>query len=414
MPGLRLELLSSAQKRPTKAGVCGILSKCMDMNPPDWNLAIASLPDAHILQTWEWAQIKGEVGWQAVPRLWAADGSPLELQGQANLAVSAAAMVLRRRLPIGGFSARLQILYAPKGPLLDWSNVSLRRQVLDDLYVLARRSDAIFIKIDPNVLLGRGVTGGPGAEDDRTGLDVLSDLKARGWLSSPEQIQFRNTVWVDLDGTEDDLLARMKQKTRYNIRLAERKGVKIRLGSEADFDMLYRMYAETSLRDGFVIRDETYYTRVWKIFMDNLCEKAGIPGPAAQPLIAEVEGEAVAAVIPVRFAGSAWYLYGMSRAVHREKMPNYLLQWEAMRWAKQSGCRLYDLWGAPDDFSEKDPMWGVYRFKEGLGGNVARTIGAWDLPVKPLFYRLYTQTLPRILGVMRYRGKQRTRQLLSV
>jgi peptidoglycan pentaglycine glycine transferase (the first glycine) len=383
------------------------------MDASHWNTAIASLPDTHLLQTWEWAQIKGEAGWKAKPQAWSPDGDlldPLDLSGgQAG----AAAMILQRSLPFGWFAARLRILYVPKGPLMDWSNKVLRNRVLDDLFAIARKSGAIFIKIDPNVLLGRGIPGEPGALEEPTGVEILKDLKTRGWIFSPEQIQFRNTVWVDLNGTEEEILARMKQKTRYNIHLAERKGVKIRRGDEADFGMLYRMYAETSQRDGFVIRNENYYARVWKTFLDNLCEKPGNRLPAAQPLIAEVEGEPVAAVIPVRFANAAWYLYGMSRELHREKMPNYLLQWEAMRWAKQAGCQVYDLWGAPDKFTEEDSMWGVYRFKEGLGGCVARTIGAWDLPVQPLLFRLYTQTLPRLLDIMRRRGKQRTRQFLA-
>jgi lipid II:glycine glycyltransferase (peptidoglycan interpeptide bridge formation enzyme) len=118
-------------------------------------------------------------------------------------------------------------------------------------------------------------------------------------------------------------------------------------------------------------------------------------------------------VIPFRFAGRAWYLYGMSRDLHRERMPNYLLQWEALRRARTSGCNEYDLWGAPDRFDESDPLWGVYRFKEGLGGEVVRGLGAWDLPVQPLLYRLYTQTLPRLLDVMRKRGRAQTKSALS-
>jgi lipid II:glycine glycyltransferase (peptidoglycan interpeptide bridge formation enzyme) len=196
----------------------------------------------------------------------------------------------------------------------------------------------------------------------------------------------------------------MKPKTRYNIRLAGRKGVQVRTGVEADFGLLYRMYAETSIRDGFAIREEGYYREVWGTFL-----RAGL----AEPLVAEVSGEPVAAVVIFYFAGKAWYLYGMSRAAHREKMPNYLLQWEAMRRAKAAGCLTYDLWGAPDHLDETDPMWGVYRFKEGLGGTVIRHVGAWDLPVRPFYYRLYTGFLPKILDWMRYRGVRRTRRSLT-
>ena len=203
------------------------------------------------------------------------------------------------------------------------------------------------------------------------------------------------------DSPEDDLLARMKQKTRYNVRLAERKGVTIRAGTETDLDTLYRMYAETSVRDGFVIRDQKYYLDLWRTFL-----RAEI----LEPLIAEVENDPIAAVMIFRFAGTAYYLNGMSRDAHREKMPNYLLQWEAARRAKAAGCMVYDLWGAPNVFDESDSMWGVFRFKEGLGGEVVRHIGAWDLPVQPLMYKLYTQFLPRLLDILRGRGKDRTRR----
>lgn len=203
------------------------------MNAPHWNTLIASLPDVHLLQTWEWAQIKAEAGWKAVPYAWGEDGRPLVIQDYPDRPARAAAMILHRTIPIGGFAAHFCIQYVPKGPLLDWSNASLRRQVLDDLHVIARKSGAIFIKIDPNVLLGEGISGEPGAQTNPTGQAVLNDLKARGWQYSSDQIQFRNTVWVDLSGSEEEILARMKQKTRYNIRLAERKGVTVRLGGVA-------------------------------------------------------------------------------------------------------------------------------------------------------------------------------------
>src|SRR5690606_19788761 len=154
-----------------------------------------------------------------------------------------------------------------------------------------------------------------------------SELKRRGWIESGEQIQFKNTVMVDLSESEESILMRMKQKTRYNIRLAQKKGVSIREGKVEDLENLYRMYAETSVRDGFVIRDENYYKIVWKTFMSS-------DEPTTIPLVAEVENEPVAAIFLFMFARRAYYVYGMSRNAHREKMPTYLLQWEAMRLAK--------------------------------------------------------------------------------
>jgi peptidoglycan pentaglycine glycine transferase (the first glycine) len=113
------------------------------------------------------------------------------------------------------------------------------------------------------------------------------------------------------------------------------------------------------------------------------------------------------------FAGRAYYLYGMSRDLHRELMPNYLLQWEAMKWARAQGCHVYDLWGAPDEFNEADSMWGVFRFKEGLGGYVLRTLGAWDYAPNPLWYTMYAKVMPKVLDVMRSRGKARVQQGLK-
>ncbi len=121
----------------------------------------------------------------------------------------------------------------------------------------------------------------------------------------------------------------------------------------------------------------------------------------------------MAAVSLFYFAGQAIYLFGMSRDEHREKMPNHLLQWEAMRRAKALGCRIYNLWGAPNEFDESDDLWGVFRFKEGLGGYVFRTLGAWDFTPNPLLYKLYTQVLPHLMDVMRSRGKSKTRQSLG-
>jgi lipid II:glycine glycyltransferase (peptidoglycan interpeptide bridge formation enzyme) len=276
---------------------------------------------------------------------------------------------------------------------------------LDGLQALAKKEKAIFIKIDPEVLLGSGIPGSVGEIENPSGRLISGELESRGWRFSQSQIQFRNTVWLDLNRTEEDWLARMKPKTRYNIRLAEKKGVTVRSGTIEDLSSVYRMYAETSVRDGFVIRPETYYLRAWKYFME-----AGL----AEVLLAEVDGELVAGLILFFTGQRSWYMYGMSRETHRDKMPNYLLQWHAMRTSRARGCLQYDLWGAPDIFDETDSMWGVFRFKEGLGGQVSRFIGAWDFPSRPLLYRAYTNILPRLLNSMRQRGKEQTRREVSL
>ena len=379
------------------------------MSLNQWNEIIASLPDPHLLQSYEWGQVKARYGWQPLYLVWTSAGERFEYsQDTAFLAklapaqVAAAALVLKKSVLKRAFAAQLCLLYAPKGPLLRWEDESLRAHVLDDLQSFARRQGAIFLKIDPDVILGRGI---PGSEDDlphAPGLAMQQELPGRGWRYAADQIQFKNTVLLEVSVTDEEMLARMKQKTRYNVRLAAKKGLTVRAGTPADWAALYRMYAETSVRDGFVIRDQAYYQVVWRTFAH--CSAA---------LIAEFEGEPVAAVYLFHFAGRAYYLYGMSREAHRDKMPNYLLQWEAMRWAREQGCQVYDLWGAPDEFDESDSMWGVFRFKEGLGGRVQRSLGAWNYAPSPLWYGLYTNFVPRLIDLMRSRGKARVRQAVQ-
>ncbi len=369
----------------------------------NWNTLITQLPNPHFLQTREWAQVKEKYGWQAMPFVW--------YEGEKLVA---AAMILKRTLSIRGFAARLSVFYIPKGPLMDWENESLRERVLSDLEEFAKKQGAIFIKIDPDVVLGKGI---PESEDEQINLGgqkLQSALTKRGWRYSDDQIQFRNTVLVDVQEDEEEILMRMKSKTRYNIRLAGRKGVKVRVGTSGDWAMLYKMYAETSVRDGFAIRDESYYRTVWETF--NLQSPAlsraegSALNPIAEPLIAEVDGEPVAAIFIFYFAERAYYVYGMSTTNHRNKMPTYLLQWEAMKRAKERGCTHYDLWGAPEVFDESDDMWGVFRFKSGLGGEVVRTLGAWDHAPNAFWYKIYTELIPRVLDVMRSRGKKKTQK----
>lgn len=348
-------------------------------SPAAWQAALARLPNAHALQSWAWGQFKSRWGWEAMPLTLSVGGNSWE--------TIAAALVLKRRLPRLPYS----VLYVPKGPALDYHDQALRRLVLERLEKLAKRERAIFIKIDPEIVRSWGL------EHERVsplGAAVMRDLAARGWRPSEEQIQFRNTVELPLESTEEELLAAMKPKTRYNIRLAERRGVVVRSGAPADFPVIVDMYQETAARDGFTVRPAAYYLDGWTALYE-----AGM----AYPLVAEVEERPVAAVILVRFGERVIYMYGASRNESRERMPNHLLQWEAIRWGRAQGCRVYDFWGAPDEFDESDRMWGVWRFKAGFNGEVVRFIGAWDYPVRPLLYRLYTQAIPRYLKMLRAR-----------
>ena len=273
----------------------------------------------------------------------------------------------------------------------------LRAAVLDALVVHARKRNAIFVKIDPDVVLGTGVPR-ESAAADASGEMFQNDLEERGWSFSADQVQFRNTVQLDLKQDEGTLLAAMKQKTRYNIRLAGRKGVTVRQGSKTDVELLFQMYAETAARDEFIIRPLAYYRNAWGVFMD-----AGL----SCSFIAEHEGEALAALILFCFGERVWYMYGASRDLHRDKMPSHRLQWDAICWAKANNYHIYDMWGAPDEFVESDPMWGVWRFKAGFGGRVVRHIGAWDMIISRPWHWLYTFAVSRYLAFGRWLHKQK-------
>jgi len=343
-------------------------------DPKTWDDSLLRLPHPHILQTWEWGEFKSRYGWSPRHLLWLAGNQP-----------QAAALVLQRKarwLP--------GVMYVPKGPVLDWSDAELVIHVLNHLEHIARHSKAIFIKIDPDVADDAdGLGCAPGL-----GTEIKKVMNHRGWRFSSEQIQFRNTLCLDLTRSEESLLAAMKPKTRYNIRLAARRGVTVRHGTLADLPDFYDMYAETGQRDGFIVRPPAYYHDAWGQFLE-----AG----RAQMLLAEHEGQLLAGLILFTFGATAWYMYGASIGQRRDVMPNHLLQWEAIRLAQRQGCTVYDMWGAPDVLDESDRLWGVYRFKAGFGAQFVRRIGAWDFPVNRVIYALYMMLMPRYLAWQRRR-----------
>lgn len=358
-------------------------------DPAAWDDLLLRLPAPHLLQSWAWGAFKQRYGWSAERFAWFdAAGAP-----------QAAAQLLRRRGPAG-----LSLLYCPRGPALDWSDAAARTLALSDLAAHAARTRAVALKIDPAILLARQPAGAPAPIPVEGGRPACAALEALGYRRAQDQVQFRNTLTLDLRQTEEELLAAMKQKTRYNLRLAERHGVHTRPADEADLPALYRLYAETALRDRFTIRHQAYYLDVWGGFM-----RQGL----AQAFAAEHEGRIVAGLVLYRFGPTAWYLYGMSAGQARQHMPNHLLQWEAILWARAAGCTVYDFWGAPDRLDPADPLWGVYRFKQGFGAEMVMTPGAWDHAPRRLPYLLYTLVLPRLMALLRLRGRAQTRQALE-
>jgi len=344
-----------------------------------WNALLRPLPCAHIQQTWEWGEFKRRTtGW-----------TPERIAFRQGEQTVAAAQVLTRR------AGPLRVMYVACGPALNYTNTALVSAVLDHLQALARQRGAIWLKIDPELPVGYGVPGEEDARDDPAGLAVADLLRARGWRFSASQVQFRNTIIIDLSPSEDELLMAMRQSTRRKVRAAEKKGVTIRDGTAADLPLLYELYRLTGERDGFLTRPLAYYHDAWGSFM-----QAGL----AHPLIAEYEGAPLAHVILLHFGAKCWYFYGASGNEERQRMPNYALQWAAMRWARAQGYRLYDLRGAPDVFDESDRMWRVYEFKRGFSGTVTRHLGAWDYAPIPALARAYESLLPRLLAWLRRRS----------
>jgi peptidoglycan pentaglycine glycine transferase (the first glycine) len=356
-------------------------------DPAAWNATLRDLPCAHILQTWEWGDFKQhETGW--LPER-------IAFEDASGQVVAAASILTRRAGP-------LRVMYVPKGPALDFGQPDRVYKVLDYLESLARGRRAIWLKIDPDVIAGTGIPGGADADrppqDDLTGQMVLTMLDERGWRFSRSQVQFRNTVTLDLAQAEDDLLMGMSQSTRRKVRVAAKKGVTVREANDpADLRTLYDLYTVTGERQGFLIRPLDYYRHAWSDFI-----AAGL----AQAFIAEWGGQALAGLVLFHFGPKAWYFYGMSSNAERNRMPTHALQWAAIRWARARGYATYDFWGAPDDFSEDDPMWGVYRFKDGFGGRVVRHIGAWDYAPNRVLHWAYERLMPAVLGLMRRSARE--------
>ncbi|HEV2472480.1 MAG TPA: peptidoglycan bridge formation glycyltransferase FemA/FemB family protein, partial [Chthonomonadales bacterium] len=208
---------------------------------------------------------------------------------------------------------------------------------------------------------------------------AVHSLKAMGFhVIRP--VQPLRSILLDLTPDEDALLASMKEKWRYNVRLAGRKGVMVHMAQTTqDIQGWYQILRVTGQRDGFGIHTLDYYLRAWQLFA---------PRNLAQLFLAEHDGRLLAGIFVGCMARQAIYLYGASSNEQRQLMPNYLLQWEAMRWAKSQGAQSYDFWGIPDSDDPGEALAGVYRFKSGWGGQVVRFAGNYEYVCRPVMMRL--------------------------
>jgi len=318
----------------------------MILTSEEWNLSLKQFSDAHILQTAEWGDLKSNYSWKPVRF---SEGGCY-------------AQILFRRLP-GGFS----IGYIPKGPLGRDS-----KEFWLELIKIGNHNRAIMIKIEPDDLF-----------TETSQLNTPMDI---GNFVSSRPIQPAQTIVLDINGDERTILDRMKQKTRYNIHLAEKKGISVQVSN--DIRSFHQMMITTGSRDGFGTHSYDYYQKAYDLFSTRgkcVLLKAGY---------GNVD---LAAVMLFCNGRRCWYFYGASTDIERNRMPVYLLQWEAIRWAKAQGCEYYDLWGIPDapefvledEFSTRsDGLWGVYRFKRGFGGKIVKTPESMDLILQPQMYKM--------------------------
>jgi peptidoglycan pentaglycine glycine transferase (the first glycine) len=331
-------------------------SESRELTEAAWDRMVALTPEGHLLQTWAWGELKGAFGW-----------TPWRVAIEQDGILVAGAQLLYR--PIGPVA----MAYIPKGPVLAGATGDQEQALWRAVHAHARRRRAVFLKVEPEW------------RDDEP--DRHAWLERYGFQPSDITVQPRRTVIVDLRADEEAVLARMKSKWRYNIRLSSRKGVEVRVAGAKGLATFYELMRITGLRDRFGIHSRAYYDRAFELF-------AG-PG-RVQLLIAYSGEEPLAALMPFCFNRQAWYMYGASSNASRELMPNHQLQWRAMQWARAEGCTQYDLWGIADvDPSSTLGLEGVQRFKEGFGGEIVRYVGAYDYVYNAIPYALMQRVWAR-------------------
>lgn len=339
-----------------------------------FNDFIARFPTGDLLQSFEWGDLKARGGWTPV-RAFAVQGEE----------ITAAASLLKRAIPRIGKC----IMYAPRGPVLDTGDLELVKSFATHLKDTAKKHKAILLKIDPPV------------EVDETQSEA--NLRAAGFRPVISGgfggTQPKCVMQLDLDKPPDELLASFKPKWRYNIRLAEKKGVTVRMDCErADIAAFYELLSETAKRDGFLVRGIKYFEDMWDIL---------VPAGYMRMALTYYEGRAVAGALAYKFGDRAWYTYGASSNEHRSVMPNHLMQWELIQWAHKAGCKWYDFRGVSPrkDAAPDDHLAGLNRFKEGFSPRFVEYIGEYDLVLSPGFYWLWNIAIPRVRGMLKARRR---------
>ncbi|KAF0135322.1 MAG: hypothetical protein FD145_148 [Candidatus Saganbacteria bacterium] len=311
-----------------------------------WDSFVEKSPQ--ILQTWEWGEIKKSQGWD-----------PIRIAVGENNSISASILLLKRKFPY----INKCLFYAPRGPIFD--NAGALEYLLQKIKEEAKKHAAIALKIDPEI---------EDSDSNRIDLFIKKGLKI-----NKKQIQPRSTYFIDLTKDLETLLLSFEEKTRYNIRLSQKKGVIVEeLSGQIGVDIFYDLYKETAGRDNFLIHPKSYYQKILSLMGNNNMAKV---------FIAYLNKEPIAAVINFYFNKRIWYMYGASKSSHRNVMPNHAIHWEIIKRAK--GYELYDLWGIPSNPKLGHPLYGVWRFKKGFNGKLVKFVGCMDLVYEPIVYFIF-------------------------
>lgn len=305
---------------------------------------------SHFLQSPEWAKVKTE--WKnemIVVR---------DEQGKIEGTMS----ILLRKIPV----LNRYIMYAPRGFVCDYHDKKVLEKLTIEAAKIAKKYKAFIFRLDPDIPKG-----------DEEFESIIKELgyKQKNLKSTMQRIQPKIISRITLTNkTEDELLASFSQKHRYNVRLAKRKGVTLRDGTREDLPKFYEIMKETETRDSFYVRPLSYFEKIWDAMSPD----------HIRLIFAEYEGEPISAVLPIKYGNKVWYLYGGSTNKHRNLMPNYLLQFEMMKWGIQTGCDIYDFRGVSGIAGENHPQHGIYIFKKGFNGDIIELVDEMQIVYNPI------------------------------
>ena len=329
-----------------------------------------------ILQSWQWGEVEGACG-RKVFRIGVVDANQLIL----------VATIIKYELPSGK-----SYLYSPRGPVIakfkvQSSKLKVKKEfdlLINYIKKIAQEENAVFLRMDPLIQISGVLEKSGSAEVSESRMLNLSFVKA------VKQVQLQHEWLLDISSSEEEILAKMKSKTRYNVRLARRKGVKVKIsdfrfqmsGKEKikDIDIFWKLLQETAKRDSFRLHPKEHYQKIIEILgKDDL----------VRLFVAEYKNEVLAMILVSFFGQEACYLHGASSELYKNLMANHLLQWEAILGAKRKECTRYNFGGIAPNDNSKHPWAGITRFKKGFGGKEITYIGAWELPFQKSWYRLY-------------------------